>query len=651
MTVTGTVDLLRLENRIIKATLSMLQNSILCTKDEMNLSYRASTGTVSFYSDGTFYENIPLANLTINGIAIPDETTFDTQVGLLFKDALEDDVNELINSLDIMTIATVLDFAPLQPKAAIKVIIVRDTVRGGEFRRYDGAYATDNGIVFIDANGQKWFRRIKDNCVNVLWFGMVAAELTDGGGGASQNAIMDKVFTAANNREVIEYPNIYFPAKLTNDATDTFGYHFSSPIYVNFPCNLFGDSSRRSIVDFREGSSGLIIAQAAAGTTISDLQVRNQRELEGIIETNPQDCGILISGRVTCKNVLVAPFEAHGFLISASLGEGDARNSYFENCSANYNGLHGFYIQGNQASECTFINCKAISNGGVGFNSQIQKGGNTFINCYAQGNGSSENLYQRTIVSWAGFYWQCISDINTGLMGDQEPSMDNTKWQKLDNFFAGDSYVNDWTISNEYYKGGGFDIDQDNLPDMNTEGFTQLQTSTLINCITAKDQPPSYTSSKTVVIGGQNESNGEGDYQYLNKRFFNNIGVDNEIIKEIEFTTNSTSQVIISRDFYLNRAVNYEVDILAVAPGFDIWRTKKFVTITGRKGVNATAVKENITLAGELKNAGINTAAFGTKVNDGNIGIYNCALYVTGIAGTTIHWKIHIKKMYTSPNF
>lgn len=649
MTITGNVALTRLDNRTIKAVFDMFQDYIICTKDEINLRYRSTTNTVSFQSDGVFYENIPLENLTINGNVLANAAAYDTEVGILFRDAGEDILNDIINSIDVMTIATVLDFIPLEPKPAIQVIIVRDVVRGGEFRRYNGAYNTDNGIVFIDALNQKWFRRIKDNHINVLWFGMVAAELTDGGGGAGQDAIMTKVFNASNNREVIEYPNIYFPAKLTSDPTDTFGYHFSSQISIDFPCNIFGDKDRRSIIDFREGINGLIVQQSASGTALTDLYIRSQRELNGMVDENPQGTGILINGKVTCKNIQVNPFNAHGFLVGGSLGEGDSRYSWFENCKALYNGLHGFTMNGNNSYGCTFINCQSTYNGGVGFNSQILKGGNTFIGCHAQANGSSEGYFQRCLVSWNGSYWQCISDINNNT--DEEPGIDLRKWQKIDSFFAGDSYVNEWVIGKNYFKGGGFDIDQDNHNEQNFEGNTQLQTSVLIGCTSTVGQPASYTSYKTVIIGGQNESNGDGDFQYLNKRFFNNIGQDNNIIKEIEFTTNGTDQIIIARDFYIARAVHYEIDILAVAPGFDLWRTKKLVTITGRRGINVTALKENVTLAGELKDAGINTAAFGTIVNNATIGVYNCACFVTGIAGTTIHWKIQIKKMFTSPNF
>jgi len=66
------------------------------------------------------------------------------------------------------SISDVASFAGLQTTN----LVIKDTLRGGNFYEYDGTDTADNGMIFEDALGRKWLRSTVNDLIHTKWYGL-----------------------------------------------------------------------------------------------------------------------------------------------------------------------------------------------------------------------------------------------------------------------------------------------------------------------------------------------------------------------------------------------------------------------------------------------------------------------------------------------
>jgi hypothetical protein len=106
---------------------------------------------------------------------------------------------------------------------------------------------------------------------------------------------------------------------------------------------------------------------------------------------------------------------------------------------------------------------------------------------------------------------------------------------------------------------------------------------------------------------------------------------------EFEFTTNNAIATQVTADLYIPKAIKYDIDILATIANTDVWGQHKSLVFSN----NGTALSLVSTIDSNVfKTSGLTGATlYGSIVGT------SALIYVTGIAATTINWKVQVKRI------
>ena len=421
---------------------------------------------------------------------------------------------------DVQSYNTVAQIAAHSGKASI--ITVTDSLRGGQFKKYTGTDTADGGIIFKDANNNKWYRQFDGDRINAAWYGLVADGRTD------QLPLLKRIITLMNAKAVHTqegYKFFRFSRELFIPGADSY-YYLSDSLLLPNTISLTGEGGFQTITTkllFPAHKSGIVtenINAAAAtntfGTTISNITVHQF----AAVPYNITKHGFKITGKVHLVNCYADTWEGNGFNIIAPLNgdNGNADQSVIERCQA-FQCYNGFYAEGADANIIHFSDCDARTNRRWGF---WDKGflGNIYINCHA--TSSCLTPGQKSLVIHNGLQYYCKHD---GIL--VEPGA-GVNWQN-DWMLVGKSFMNGdapkFNPAFYYETGGAYGIDFNNWPGEN-------QLSELIGCYSEAGQPPSYIGQRTIVIGGDH---GAGFYHKAAFLQANN----NQIISESPINSGS----------------------------------------------------------------------------------------------------------------
>ena len=348
-------------------------------------------------------------------------------------------------------------------------IIVTDTIRGGVFARYSGGNLVDNGMIFQDANGDKWIRQADVDYIDIRWFGAK----TDGSD--SRSAIIASINSATIN----------FPKKRVYVAGE---YYSSDSINVNSAVEIFGEGNE-SKIRFAAHKTGLTFtypgSQYSKLTNITILGDANS--FSNPLAWNISKHGIVVKSPVDFNGVWVRYFDGCGIYISNDLTSeipGNSNTSTFNDCHAYQNLLHGIYIKGGDANAMSFTNCDVVSNGGVGIYDKSFLGNNYAYNHVAS-NGSPEVSYQRGLVKSGGTVYACIKDTTLNIAPPNA-----TYWQDIGTAWLSYPNVLDYNAATTYYA----------VSSIILEGANQYGTST--SNYVESDQAPGYIDQNNLNLNG-----------------------------------------------------------------------------------------------------------------------------------------------------
>lgn len=357
-------------------------------------------------------------------------------------------------------------------------IVVKDSVRGGVFNKYTGASASDGGVIFTDANTNKWIRQIGDH-VSIRWY-----DTTD------MNPVMDKISTLITAGLVPK--RVYIP---------TGTYEFSAPYTITVGMMLFGDGMQRSIVRFPTNMAGFTLTYLNIydGYTFKDFSIlgRSASAPGGTPLYSNWDVnahGITMARVCIFENIEVNGFAGNGIYGNASVPSNNINNSQFIGVKSIQNKLHGVKLDGSDSNALKFINCDFSSNSGCGvYDSSFL--GNYYFGCHFATNGSLAIAWGARGYTKAvdGNIYVCIDP--TGSCVNIEPTV-TAGWANswlLASFNSGTWPGNtvpayDATITYIVTKSIWCDGD-------NQEGV-------LVGCYGESDQQPGFIGQRMLVFGG-----------------------------------------------------------------------------------------------------------------------------------------------------
>lgn len=377
--------------------------------------------------------------------------------------------------------------------AKVNSIFVTDTLRGGNFFRYTGSDAADNGMIFTDALGAKWLRQTSDDKVAVTWYG------------ARQNGTdcRSQVLSALNY--------IYNHAKMTTlyfpyDSTVAFAanvYYIKDSIVINRSLNIVGDAGFKdplTILYFDQHKAGLIFrypyGSGAIYNYIANIKLFAPTE-SGVYDVTKH--GITTSAQIGINNVYISGFDGDGLHITACAtapsgnnnNYGNANLSDIVNLKANDN-LNGVFIEGCDANKIIFYNLDVTGNRRWG---AYDNGflGNLYLSPHSGGNGTG--TYSVTAVTYGGLYYAAIPG-HDGYFQDASDSNYNkqpdlnvgTYWEVVSPMATAGA----WSATTRYYSGGPFAV-------VGASAWTNF-----VHSYTEAPNAPIWLNSRSKVDGGDN---------------------------------------------------------------------------------------------------------------------------------------------------
>lgn len=454
--------------------------------------------------------------------------------------------------------------------ALYDVVVVEDEVRGGSFLPYSGSLPVDNGVVFLDANSNKWKRVVDNNYINVRWYPVVENTAMD--------AIWAQIVTASLSKEVIPFPRIYFPSNTDNTSF----YRFNSTITINNVVEIFGDGAT-SKLRWDTNVPGIVTNYITSRHTY----LKNIL-LDGNSSATPSGSplgsnwsttqyGLEAKDIIHCEGVTFRYWASDGVhLYGDALSGSNVNNSTFTLCDASQNRRHGFFIQGPDANAMKFDKCDAISNGGAGFydNSFL---GNHYIHNHSASNGSPEVVWQRGLVKNGTDVYACIVDGTIGIEPGVTPGWESN-WVLTGKAWSGFAPVKVYDAAVTYYVVCAYNLDGAN------------QYGTFIGNYAESDQADSFIANRNVVIdvnfalrtGSASSIQSNGDLYSTDEFWAGNPG---------DFTTN--------RSFIAPRGVGVtKAGGTGLVLGWDSTRNvTEFKTLSGAEGTGNIRITTSATTA------------------------------------------------------
>jgi len=323
-------------------------------------------------------------------------------------------------------------------------LFVIDTIRGGTFFLYTGPDAADNGMIFLDANNNKWKRDANTN-MDVRWYGA----------GAARNGIENwNAITAAKNyllshKQSFEW--LYFPQ---GEYQITYTLFFTESIKIKGAGGAYNTPA--ALLTFPYNTTGIAIHEYNLDfvSEIRNLSVRNAYSIAPI-DSNKHL--IDIRCKVILDNIYV-PFASGVGINLEACGGGDSTSnpifgnvdfSIVSNCKVNF-ALHGFRTNGCDANYITFHNCDAMQNKRWGILDNGFLGNNFYSNSFAA-NSNASIAGTATTVSYGGGYYTAtfLHDDGSGI--NKQPDINPTYWTVVEAQAA-----TPWDNAKHYWSGGAF---------------------------------------------------------------------------------------------------------------------------------------------------------------------------------------------------
>lgn len=352
-------------------------------------------------------------------------------------------INAGSTTLPSATLTSVTDIANYN-NATTTTLFVKDSIRGGTFFLYVGSDEADNGMVFSDANGNKWKRDAKGD-MNVRWYGAGAART----GIENWNAVIAAKNYLLTHRQTFEW--LSFPP---GEYQITYTLFFTESIKIRGGGGTY--NSPAAILTFPWNTTGIAIHEFNTDfvSEIRNLQVKNTFSIEAI-DSNKHL--IDIRCKVVLDNIYVPLASGVGINLEAC-GGGDSTNnpifgnvdfSIVSNCKVNF-ALHGFRTNGCDANYITFHNCDAMQNKRWGILDNGFLGNNFYSNSFAA-NSNATLAGTATTVSYNGGYYRAtfLHDDGSGI--NKQPDINPTYWEVVE---AQAATV--WDNAKHYWSGGAF---------------------------------------------------------------------------------------------------------------------------------------------------------------------------------------------------
>lgn len=358
---------------------------------------------------------------------------------------------------------------------ATDTLFIKEPIRGGQFFLYTGLDAVDDGMVFLDGDGNKWKRTVQDGVVNGHWYGMEPYVV---GRTNQENDSYDKFMAAvAYIYAHTDVHTLYIPDDTRGQAV----YFFLTTITLDKDITIIGDGALGAplttllwnsdvpcfFLDSNNGAhidiKNVLISQATS--------VTNNRAAHGIESRT----------FVHLYNVAVNEVAGNGVHIEACGVPGpiygNADQSILESVQT-FTCWNGLYISGCDANVIDVNNCSFVSNKrwGIYDNGFL---GNLFRNCHFANNGKDF----LTIVTFGGLYY-ASADVADNL--NKRPDLFPAYWYEIDPMGGAAA----WASGTQYYSGGVAMV-----ADVNA--FSKFD-----HCYTESFQPPVVLNTRSSYEGG-----------------------------------------------------------------------------------------------------------------------------------------------------
>jgi len=323
---------------------------------------------------------------------------------------------------------------------SVSIIIVDDNKSGGIFEPYSGTYSNDDGIIFTDANANKWKRKIEVNYIDLNWYGITPSD-------TQANNIYTKFMAAleaSSNTEFVGSPVLFIPGAPTG-----YWWECDSRIIIDKQVKIFG-TGPKSHIKFYQNIGGFKFNYTTSRySEIEDFKI-TQWGSPGTttIDTN---YGIEVKDIVYAKGVIVEKFgygwHAYNDLTAGATSSiyGNSNNCSLYRCEFNGNWKHGVYLKGADSNKSVFLHCSIVGNMGVGwFDDSFL--GNSLLSAHLASNGSPELQYQTGLAIYGTTSYASIEDNNFNNL-----PTDTNYWYPLGTLWAsGYPYVGTWSAGITY---------------------------------------------------------------------------------------------------------------------------------------------------------------------------------------------------------
>jgi len=358
-------------------------------------------------------------------------------------------INAGSTTLPSATLTSVTDIANYN-NATTTTLFIKDSIRGGTFFLYVGSDAADNGMIFTDANNNKWKRQVNDDKINVLWYG------------AKGDAVTDNIVPFEAAREYIRNHSQFKTLKIPfyNNAAAYNRYGFSRTFVINLPLRIEGQGIgpwQSSRLYFPPNTTGLLFQpfNYDFNCVLENINIENAFINRSLIDSNK--ALIVVHSSINMKNVKVLYATGNGIEISSDSGGDSTTNPTFGNAGFSsynnvriYEALNGFYIVGSESNAMQFNNCVLQANVRWGV---LDDGflGNTYYNCNFQGNSNNSLSGAATTVTYAGKYYAALPKHDDGTGVGKRPDLDTNYWLE-----TGGRAAAPWDTTKHYWSGGSY---------------------------------------------------------------------------------------------------------------------------------------------------------------------------------------------------
>lgn len=355
-------------------------------------------------------------------------------------------INAGSTTLPSATLTSVTDIANYN-NATTTTLFIKDSIRGGTFFLYIGSDAADNGMIFTDANNNKWKRQVTGDYITPTWYGAHQS---------STASVNSEAVTAASNYIFShwgKYTTLYIPGGTGN-------YNMATTMFYTRPLAIRGDGY------FDEPTTRLVFPYNTSGIVFHEYNYDYQCEIKDISLQNSYSVASIDTNTAVIKsrakiyidNVHIPFASGIGILLEACAGGDSTSNQIFGNVdfSKVTNNKINFALIGLRLTGCDanyvkvydndFMQCKRW---GVDDNGSL---GNVFFNNSFAANSNASIAGTATTVNYGGLYYSAtiLHDDGSGIgkRPDQYPTywrltigQASTVWDTTKHYWSGGSRI------------------------------------------------------------------------------------------------------------------------------------------------------------------------------------------------------------------